>query len=197
MAALHPKVHELRSRRKNRASDTAVTWRELDLILDLLEITMAGVSDTEGELTQLEQDEAARDAANDKALSDLKDEVARIAAQHPEVDLSGVNSRINALDTTIKGKTTEAAAADPGAQQQPPDSSTPTQAVYTFDTNAEGAVADTRFSASGFETVPAEGAGAQELFYFSGDTAGQPASNANPAPGYVEYTGSVKAVPAS
>jgi hypothetical protein len=162
----------------------------LDLILDILEIAMEGTAQTEQDLSQFEQDEAARDAATDQALADLKAEVQAKEAQG--VDMTAINQRIQTLDATVKGKTADAKAADPGAQAQAP--AAPNKPEYTFDATAQGATEDPRFTPSGFQ-ISGQGA---KLFYSSEDPEGSTsATNPNPAPGYTEYTGSVEAVPAS
>lgn len=86
-------------------------------------------------------------------------------------------------------------AAGPGPTPAPaPDA--PTKTVYTFSSSTPGAVGDSRFTASGFEAVLAEGATGGPLFYFSGDIAAGE-ENGTTVTGYEAYTGPVQAVPAA
>jgi hypothetical protein len=114
----HQLILSLRERRSGHSGDEAMLWKEVDLIIDLLEAAMEGISQTEAALAQLKSDSEARDAATQTALTDLKAEVAKIEAQG--VDTTSINATISALDAAVKTGTTEAQAADPGSQQAPP-----------------------------------------------------------------------------
>jgi hypothetical protein len=183
----HPYVLTLRQRRSQRSGDSNVLWKELDLILDLMEVVMESIKNTEDALAQLKADSDARDAATTQALTDLKAEVAALEASG--VDTTAVNSTIAALDAAVKVGTSEAAAADPGAK--PPQAEL-TQPGYTFNAAAEGAVADGRFTASGFNSAPTDGSAPQPVFYFSGDPANQTTqATGGSVTGYTQYSGPV------
>jgi hypothetical protein len=69
----------------------------------------------------------------------------------------------------------------------------PTQSVYL---PAAGTAPTGEWSASGFETVPAEGAAAEVVYYFAGDTAGAtpPTEAGANVPGWSIYRGATQAV---
>ena len=69
---------------------------------------------------------------------------------------------------------------------EPPAQETPSKSVYLF-VAAEGAPGP-EWSASGFQTVPAEGEEAKPLFYFSGDSAAGETNGAGQE-GWQLYTG--------
>lgn len=191
----HHNIEILKQRRSERSADQFVLWKELDLIIDLLEVNMEGIAQTEAALEQLKKDSEARDVATKSALDNLKAEISTLSAQG--VDTTAVNASINALDAAVKTGTTEAQTADPGAAPVKP--SVPTQPVYEF-TQSEGVVEDpANFKVSGFQSVAGEGGTppSKPLYYYSGDTAGQPAASSNPVPGYTQFAGAVEPVPAA
>lgn len=133
---MHPTMQALRERREVRGENDYVLWKELALIVDLLEVVMEGITQTEAALAQLKSDSEARDAATTAALTDLKAEVAKIEATG--VDTTAVNATIAALDAAVKTGTSEAAAADPGAQQTPPAQPTTEQVSVNIGVGGSG-----------------------------------------------------------
>lgn len=118
--------------------------------------------------------------------------------------VAAVTTQLQSLSAKLKAAAAPAEAAEQAAQAPAP---TPgpvaggggqpeapklTKTGYTFDASS-GAAADGRFTASGFETVPAEGGAAVPIEYFADDTADGDKKGAE-VPGYVVYDGPVQAV---
>jgi len=163
----HPLIQHLKERRSTRNEDAFVLWKELDLIIQLLEDSMEGIAATEAALAQLKSDSEARDAATTTALTDLKAEVA--ALESTGVDTTKLNATISALDAAVKTGTTEAQAADPGAQTQPspPASATTEQVSVSVGEAGEGsAVVD---HAPGVLTVSAASSGSATVSAVEGN----------------------------
>jgi hypothetical protein len=183
----HQSLITLKKRREERSGDQFLLWKEMDLVIQLLEVTMEGIASTEAALAQLKADSEARDVATSQALADLKAEVGRLESSG--VDTTSLNATIATLDAAVKTGTSEAQAADPGAQAT--QEAKPTKTVYTF-TASEGVTADSRFAPSGFR----EKGTFTALFYFEGDTDATSQNGAS-VPGYAVFSGEVEAVPAS
>lgn len=135
IAEVRERLDLLQMARRNNPGEAHVTWDDLGIIIDLLEVQiMADASQEQQDAATLAADEEARDtayaaqqAATAQALSDLKDEVNTLTAQLPNPEqANAVHAALTVLDEKIKAGTVgeqseEAAsqAADPGAQTAP------------------------------------------------------------------------------
>lgn len=151
---------------------------------------------TEAELQAIADSIAASVGNAVAELASLETQVAGLTAGQPvsQEQLDALNASLSgsktALDSAVATAQTPPAPVGPPAPPAP--TPTPGQPVYLHLT--ADAVDAAQWVASGFETVPAEGAAAQPLFFFSGDTSGGSPTGA--ADGVWEvYTGASQVVP--
>lgn len=147
-----------------------------------MEDVLAGLAADEAELATVVPRLVERDEAVSAKLADFEAKIAN-GEVVPAGEVATLKTGFDQSIASLKGL----------LPAEPP--ATPTNAVYTF-TAGEGIVSDDRFSASGFETVPAEGAAAEPLYYFSGDSAAGE-TNGSTVPGYAVYTGATAIAPAA
>lgn len=172
--------------------------------VDQLTKELSGVRDT---LATVATDVTTVATSVTTVSSTLQTEINNLASANPELDLTalkGVSDDLvtaaPALDTAAKAlQPTVAALADIQPVQASPEGGggqptvAPVNTLYDFSaTNFEEQ--DARFTASGFETAPTDGAPPVPLFYFSGDTVvGE--QNGATVPGYTVYGGPVQPAP--
>jgi hypothetical protein len=115
------------------------------------------------------------------AKTTLQQEIDALAAANPGINLSGLQAAVTPLDTAAKA-----------LAELKPEPTAPTKAVYT---HVGEAAINSSWTPSGFETVPAEGATPEPLYYFSGDS--EPGETNGAGAEWTVYTGATQPVPAA